>query len=153
MTRTKSRFLRLLTTKQFRDTVYQIKATEGLQVLVPARLIGELRSLPEEVLSATEAVDEAMLSRYTNFTLGNHADLLSTLVRCKLSQNLARLVPQLKSELEYVVATEFPNCKGKSVSQIFCLLQLTRPRMDTSKVPTLCAASHCTDQWSSVRRP
>ncbi|KAJ0167756.1 Ent-kaurene oxidase [Colletotrichum tanaceti] len=96
---------------KFRDTVYQIKATEGLQVLVPARLISELRSLPEEVLSATKAVDEAMLSRYTNFTLGNHADLLSTLVRCKLSQNLARLVPQLKGELEYVVATEFPECK------------------------------------------
>ncbi|OHW96647.1 cytochrome p450 [Colletotrichum incanum] len=96
---------------KFRDTVYQIKATEGLQVLVPAKLIGELRSLPEEILSATEAVDEAMLSRYTTFTLGNHADLLSTLVRCKLSQNLARLVPQLKGELEYVVATEFPECK------------------------------------------
>ncbi|OLN97589.1 Ent-kaurene oxidase 4 [Colletotrichum chlorophyti] len=96
---------------KFRDSVYQIKATEGLQVLVPARLIGELRSLPEEVLSATEAVDEAMLSRYTNFTLGNHADLLSALVRCRLSQNLARLVPQLKGELEYVVATEFPVCK------------------------------------------
>ncbi|WYZ46533.1 hypothetical protein EsH8_IX_000758 [Colletotrichum jinshuiense] len=96
---------------KFRDTVYQIRATEGLQVLVPARFIGELRSLPEDILSATEAVDEAMLSKYTNFTLGNHADLLSTLVRCKLSQNLARLVPQLKSELEYVVATEFPDCK------------------------------------------
>ncbi|UQC84486.1 cytochrome P450 [Colletotrichum lupini] len=109
---------------KFRDTVYQIKATEGLQVLVPARLIGELRSLPEEVLSATEAVDEAMLSRYTNFTLGNHADLLSTLVRCKLSQNLARLVPQLKSELEYVVATEFPNCKVKF--QPFALRAIAR---------------------------
>lgn len=69
------------------------------------------------MLSATEAVDEAMLSRYTNFTLGPHADLLSTLVRCKLSQNLARLVPQLKGELEYVVATEFPDCKGMSCSK------------------------------------
>ncbi|TEA12755.1 Cytochrome P450 monooxygenase BOA4 [Colletotrichum sidae] len=97
--------------KKFRDTVYQIKATEGLQVLIPAKLIGELRSLPEDILSATEAVDEAMLSRYTSFTLGDHADLLSTLVRCKLSQNLARLVPQLKGELEYVVATEFPECR------------------------------------------
>lgn len=61
---------------------------------------------------------QAMLSKYTNFTLGNHADLLSTLVRCKLSQNLARLVPQLKSELEYVVATEFPDCKGKLLLEI-----------------------------------
>lgn len=43
---------------QFYDQVYQIKATEGLQVLIPAKFIPELKGLPEEVLSATEALSE-----------------------------------------------------------------------------------------------
>jgi hypothetical protein len=38
---------------------------------------------------------------------------MAYLVRSRLTQNLARLVPKLKEELEYVTATEFPECKGK----------------------------------------
>lgn len=48
----------MLTYYQFRDTLYQIKATEGIQVLVPPKYIAELKSLPEDVLSATEAVSD-----------------------------------------------------------------------------------------------
>ncbi len=44
--------------EQFRDKVYQIKATEGVQVLIPANLIGELKGLPEDGLSSTAAVSE-----------------------------------------------------------------------------------------------
>lgn len=53
-----------------------------------------------------------MLSKYTKFHLGHNTDLLSNIIRTKLTQNLARLIPQLKPEIEYVVATEFPPCKG-----------------------------------------
>ncbi|CAK7220709.1 hypothetical protein SBRCBS47491_004279 [Sporothrix bragantina] len=95
---------------KFYNKVYQIKATEGTQVLIPAKFISELKGLPEEILSATEAVNEAMLSQYTKFSLGHNGDTLSGVVRTKLTQNLARLVPQLRKEIEYVVATEFPEC-------------------------------------------
>lgn len=50
------------------------------------------------------------MSRYTKFSPENHADLLATLVRTRLTQNLARLIPQLKEEVEYITATEFPEC-------------------------------------------
>ena len=36
--------------------------------------------------------------------------MLSLLVRTRLSQNLARLIPELRHELEYIVGTEFPAC-------------------------------------------
>lgn len=52
-----------------------------------------------------------MMSKYTGFCPGNNAELMSTLIRTKLSQNLARLVPQLKGELAHLVATEFPSCE------------------------------------------
>ncbi|EEY23335.1 ent-kaurene oxidase [Verticillium alfalfae VaMs.102] len=95
---------------KFRDTIYQIRATEGVQVLVPAKYLPELKGLPEDVLSAQEAVSEALMTKYTKFGLGHNAEMLSTLIRVRLSQNLARLVPQLKGELESIVATEFPEC-------------------------------------------
>ncbi len=55
-----------------------------------------------------------MLSKYRKFCLGHNNDLLSNIVRTKLTQNLARLIPQLKPEIECMVATEFPECKGTS---------------------------------------
>lgn len=51
------------------------------------------------------------MSKYTKFCPERHQDLLPTLIRTKLTQNLARLIPQLKDEIEYMVATEFPECK------------------------------------------
>lgn len=51
------------------------------------------------------------MSKYTKFSPERHQDLLTTLIRTRLTQNLARLVPQLKEEVEYITATEFPECK------------------------------------------
>ncbi|KAF7537360.1 hypothetical protein G7Z17_g12867 [Cylindrodendrum hubeiense] len=79
---------------KFRDRVYQIRSTEGVQVLVPAKLLGELKGLPEDVLSATEAVAEALQSKYTKFSPGPNADMLALL-----------------TELEYIMAAEFPACE------------------------------------------
>lgn len=41
---------------QFQNHVYQIKSTEGIQAIVPPKFIAELKGLPEDILSATEAV-------------------------------------------------------------------------------------------------
>lgn len=51
------------------------------------------------------------MSKYTKFCPERHHELLATLVRTRLTQNLARLIPQLKEEVEYITATEFPECK------------------------------------------
>jgi len=56
-----------------------------------------------------------MLSSYTKFCLGHNSELLLNLLRTKLTQNLARLVPQLKTEIEDIVASEFPACDGASM--------------------------------------
>ncbi|KAF4982027.1 hypothetical protein FZEAL_2277 [Fusarium zealandicum] len=96
---------------KFRDRVYQIKATEGVQVLVPASFVGELKGLPEDVLSATEAVSDALQSKYTKFSPGPNGDMLALLVRTKLTQNLTRVMPRLKQEFEHILATEFPACE------------------------------------------
>ncbi|KAI2622158.1 ent-kaurene oxidase [Hypomontagnella submonticulosa] len=96
---------------KFRDCIYQIKTTEGVRTIIPASLVGELKGLPEDTLSARTAVREAMLSEYTSLCAGAHTDTLSLLLKCKMTGQLARMTPQLKEELEYILATEFPECQ------------------------------------------
>lgn len=64
---------------------------------------------------------EALQTKYTKFSAGHNGDMLSMVIRKNLSQNLARLVPQLKDELEAIVATEFPECKGTNFPSFPCL--------------------------------
>ncbi|KAI4863164.1 ent-kaurene oxidase [Hypoxylon rubiginosum] len=96
---------------KFRDRVYQIKTTEGVRTIIPTSLVGELKGLPEDTLSARTAVQEAMLSEYTSLCAGSHTDTLSLLLKCKMTGQLARMTPQLKEELEHILATEFPECE------------------------------------------
>ncbi|KAI8623802.1 cytochrome P450 [Xylariaceae sp. FL1651] len=96
---------------KFRDTVYQVKSTEGVRTLIPPTLVGELKGLPEDTLSAKTAVSEAMLSEYTHLSADAHSDTLTLLLKTKATQNLPRMIPDLKEELEYILATEFPACE------------------------------------------
>lgn len=54
--------------------------------------------------------------------------MLILLLRTKLTQNLARLVPQLKDELEHLVDAEFPECNDWTPIkwQPFCLRAVAR---------------------------
>lgn len=84
-----------------------------MRTIIPASLVGELKGLPEDTLSARTAVREAMLSEYTSLCAGAHTDTLSLLLKSKMTGQLARMTPQLKEELEHILATEFPDCEGK----------------------------------------
>lgn len=56
---------KLMTTiKKFRDGVYQIKSTEGVRTIIPPTLVGELKGLPEDTLSAKTAVSEVSRGEY-----------------------------------------------------------------------------------------
>ncbi|KAI0865730.1 cytochrome P450 [Xylaria cubensis] len=96
---------------KFRDSVYQIKSTEGVRTIIPPTLVGELKGLPEETLSAKTAVSEAMLSEYTHLSVDAHSDILTHLLRTKATHNLQRMMSKLKDELEFILATEFPACE------------------------------------------
>ncbi|TGJ87898.1 hypothetical protein E0Z10_g821 [Xylaria hypoxylon] len=96
---------------KFRDSVYQIRSTEGVRTIIPPTLVGELKGLPEETLSAKTAVSEAMLSEYTQLSADAHSDILTLLLRTKATHNLQRIVSALKEEFQFILATEFPACE------------------------------------------
>lgn len=80
------------------------------------------------------------MSKYTKFCPERHQDLLATLVRTRLTQNLARLIPQLKHEVEYITATEFPECKDWTAVkfQPFALRCIARTSGRAFVGPTIC---------------
>ncbi|CAJ2508095.1 Uu.00g092810.m01.CDS01 [Anthostomella pinea] len=133
---------------QFRDCVYQIKATEGMRTIIPANLVGELKGLPESTLSAETAVSEAMLSEYTQLSAGAHSDTLTLLLKTKTTQNLARMTPKLKEELEYILSTEFPACGDWTPFKIqpFMVRTVSRLSGRTFVGPALCR----TEEWMDV---
>ncbi|KAI1080681.1 ent-kaurene oxidase [Whalleya microplaca] len=96
---------------KFCDTVYQIKSTEGVRTIIPATLVGELKGLPEDTLSAKSAIREAMLSDYTKLCAGEHSDMLSLLLKTKMAGQLSRMIPALKKEFQHIIAEEFPECQ------------------------------------------
>jgi hypothetical protein len=54
-----------------------------------------------------------MLSEYTHLSADAHSDILTLLLKTKATKNLQRMVPALKEEFEFILATEFPACEGK----------------------------------------
>ncbi|KAI0007725.1 ent-kaurene oxidase [Xylariaceae sp. FL0662B] len=96
---------------KFRDRVYQVKSTEGSRTIIPATLVGELKGLSEDTLSAKSAIREAMLSDYTKLCAGPHSDMLSLLLKTKMTGQLSRMMPAIKKEFEHIIAEEFPECQ------------------------------------------
>ncbi|KAI1366518.1 cytochrome P450 [Xylaria arbuscula] len=96
---------------KFRDSVYQIRSTEGTRTIIPPTLVGELKGLPEDTLSAKTAVSEAMLSEYTHLSADAHSDILTLLLKTKATHNLQRMVSTLKEELQFILESEFPACE------------------------------------------
>ncbi|TRX89080.1 hypothetical protein FHL15_009997 [Xylaria flabelliformis] len=94
-----------------KDSYGKIKSTEGVRTIIPPTLVGELKGLPEDTLSAKTAVSEAMLSEYTHLSADAHSDILTHLLRTKATHNLQRMMPTLKDELVFILATEFPTCE------------------------------------------
>ncbi|RWA07174.1 hypothetical protein EKO27_g7931 [Xylaria grammica] len=97
--------------RKFRDSAYQIRSTEGVRTIIPPTLVGELKGLPEDTLSAKTAVSEAMLSEYTHLSADAHSDILTLLLKTKATHNLQRMVSALKEEFQFILATEFPACE------------------------------------------
>ncbi|KAH9909567.1 ent-kaurene oxidase [Xylariomycetidae sp. FL2044] len=133
---------------KFRDSVYQVRSTEGVRTLIPANLVGELKGLPEETLSATTAVSEAMLSEYTKLSAGVHSDTLTFLLKSKLSSHLARMMPKLKGELQYILNTEFSDCEDWTPLKVQPFMVRTIARLSGRVFvgPTL----NRTEEWMDV---
>lgn len=113
--------------------------------MVPPKVVMELKSLPEDTLSATVAVKEALQTKYTKFSPGPHAEMMNHLVKTKLTLNLSRLNQQLREELLQFLGTEFPPCDDWTPVKVqpVALRVVARMTGRTFVGPDLCR----TEQW------
>ncbi|EUC40519.1 hypothetical protein COCMIDRAFT_41156 [Bipolaris oryzae ATCC 44560] len=94
--------------QKFRDSAYRVTTTEGEQVVLPHRLLEELRSKSDEYLSGRKALGILLEKKHSG--LPSESDLLDHIVRADLTPGLTRINNKLSKEIEDAVATEIPCC-------------------------------------------
>ncbi|KAJ4994467.1 cytochrome P450 [Stagonosporopsis vannaccii] len=95
--------------EKFKDSVYRIASSDGEDnVVVPARLLPELRTLPDDVLSFPKAIDKTMETKYTQIETESHLVIHS--VRSDLTPALSRMNPIVREEVDICVKKYLPEC-------------------------------------------
>ncbi|KAL8367125.1 hypothetical protein RB595_008885 [Gaeumannomyces hyphopodioides] len=95
--------------RKFRDTVFKITTSTNKDVVVvPIKFLDELKKLPDDVLSFEGAIEEIMVSDYTNLITGDQT--IPHVIKATLTPALAKLNPILTEEVARAVRSEVPAC-------------------------------------------
>ena len=94
---------------KFNDSKFRLTTTDGEHLVLPYRLLDELRHRTDEEISNRKALE--MLTEGKHTGLISDSDLLNHTVRSDLTTGLVRINPRLSKEVEKAVETEMPPCK------------------------------------------
>jgi cytochrome P450 len=75
---------------------------------VPPKFLGELRKLPDDVVSFDDAVDQTLHAKYTGIITGQ--DLIPHTVKTSLTPALVRLNPSIAEEVQESIREALPPC-------------------------------------------
>lgn len=76
--------------------------------MVPPIYLGELRKLPDDVVSFDDAVAQTMHAKYTKLTTGH--TLIPHTIKASLTPSLVRLNPSIADEVQESIRRELPPC-------------------------------------------
>ncbi|KAE8445045.1 hypothetical protein EG329_013759 [Mollisiaceae sp. DMI_Dod_QoI] len=91
---------------KFHGKIFQVWTSEGWEVIIPKHLIKELKSLPDNVLSASASMKEKFQAQYTTLPVEGHEHGIA-FIKSKLTKNLGKYVPSAMEELDYVLQQQF----------------------------------------------
>lgn len=95
--------------KKFKNSVFRIVTTNKFTVIVvPPKFLGELRKLPDDVVSFDDAVAQTMHANYTKLPIGE--SLVPHTVKASLTPALVRLNPTIAEEVQQSILQELPRC-------------------------------------------
>ncbi|KAK4141456.1 uncharacterized protein C8A04DRAFT_39069 [Dichotomopilus funicola] len=95
--------------KKFKNSVFRIVTPNKFTVIViPNNFLGELRKLPDDVVSFDDAISQSMHAKYTKLPLGE--TLVPHTIKTSLTPSLARLNPAIAEEVEDSIRNELPPC-------------------------------------------
>ncbi|KAL2023330.1 hypothetical protein VTK56DRAFT_3068 [Thermocarpiscus australiensis] len=95
--------------KKFKNSVFRIVTSNKFTVIVvPPKFLGELRKLPDDVVSFDGAIDQTMHTKYTKIMTGQA--LIPHTVKTSLTPALVRLNPSVAEEVQESFRRELPPC-------------------------------------------
>lgn len=77
-------------------------------IVVPPKFLGELRKLPDSVVSFEGAISQTMHATYTKLPMGDN--LISHTIKTSLTPALVRLNPSIADEVQESIRQELPPC-------------------------------------------
>ncbi|MCJ1241081.1 hypothetical protein MMC14_009085 [Varicellaria rhodocarpa] len=100
---------------RFKDSVFKVSRLDGDILILSNKYVDELRSVPEENISAIKAHQHALLGNYSTTWIMAESDLHTRVLQTKLTPSLALLVAPVKEELDFALDKEMPNCNDEWV--------------------------------------
>ncbi|WPH04790.1 Hypothetical protein R9X50_00768600 [Acrodontium crateriforme] len=92
----------------FEHGMFKIARNDSDILVISNKYVPELRSLPDEKLSAIRGHIKNLLGKYSTTTILLESDLHTRMLQTKLTPNLGSFVGTIESELEYGLEVEVP---------------------------------------------
>ena len=77
-------------------------------IAVPPQFLGELKKLPDDVVSLNDAIAQTLHAKYTKLIVGE--TLVAHTIKTSLTPALARLNPAIADEVQESISRELPPC-------------------------------------------
>ena len=104
----------MLTSQQYKDRIFIVRRTDTDIAIISTKYIDEIRKLPEDVISVTEAHIQNLVGEYSGVDIARTSDLHNRALLRELTPNIGLFIPWIKDELDFAIRTEMPQTEGKS---------------------------------------
>ncbi|KAH8820226.1 putative cytochrome P450 [Xylogone sp. PMI_703] len=105
---------------KYPNGAFQVLTPDGVKVIITGKLVNELKDYPDEILDIESTRDDLLLGKYTTLTGESHAIVQS--IKFDLTKKLGLFIPTTIDELNYALATEFPDCEEWTAVKMHNLL-------------------------------
>ncbi|KAI1319567.1 cytochrome P450 [Xylariaceae sp. FL0255] len=102
--------------RKFKNSFFRIRRNDGDILVVPNRYLDELRSMPDDQVSAMDAHVKNISGKYAGGSILLEGDLPSRVITQHLTPGLSGATPLMKGELDYALDVEFPDCQNEWVN-------------------------------------
>ncbi|KAI5861450.1 cytochrome P450 [Durotheca rogersii] len=94
----------------FKSKAFRLTTLDGERIVLPRRLMEEVRELPDDVINIEKAFD--IMNEAKHLEMGNHKQtaFLVHIVRGDLTRSLVRINPRLSEETARTIIEELPPC-------------------------------------------
>jgi cytochrome P450 len=104
--------------------MFKVMRNDSDILVLPPKYVDELRDMPDDKVSATDANIKNMVGRYTigNISVIRDSDLHRRTLQQKLTPALGTLIPPVKDELVFALKAEVKDCKDWTPTHVTPLI-------------------------------